>query len=300
MSWAGAATAAVGLVSAISGSKSASKAASAQKAALDQQSAIANRQLDMAEETYQRYLDLYAPVEEQYLQDAQRPVPYEALAGRAEATVGKEYDAQGEALSRELARYGVSPASQRGMALKQDASLSEAAARANAANQARAVGDATQKASIENVLNYGKGMPMSAQSGLNQAGTAMSGVASAYGNLYSSINKNTSDTVGGLAGLYGYAKEQGWLKPSTPTTTSAPAGSGATQPHYGFGVGVANWAEGGAVPSPTASALGVADTVPGVLSEGEYVIPADVVRRKGTDFFDRMIGKDGNKKQGAL
>ena len=300
MSFVGAIAAVVGGAAAISGSRSASKAASAQKDALNQQSAIANRQQDMAEDMYQRYLDMYAPVEEQYLQDVQRPVPYEALAGRAEATVGKEYDAQGEALSRDLARYGISPASQRSTALKQDASLSEAAARANAANQTRAGSDAARRAGIENVLNYGKGLPMSAQSGLGQAGTAMSGVASAYGNQYSSINKSTSDTVGGIAGLYGYAKEQGWLKPSTPTTTSAPAGGGATQPHYGFGVGVANWAEGGAVPSPTASALGVADTVPGVLSEGEYVIPADVVRRKGTDFFDRMIGKDEKKKQGAL
>jgi hypothetical protein len=28
--------------------------------------------------------------------------------------------------------------------------------------------------------------------------------------------------------------------------------------------------------------------------KGEYMIPDDVVRKKGTDFFDKLIGKDGN------
>jgi hypothetical protein len=30
--------------------------------------------------------------------------------------------------------------------------------------------------------------------------------------------------------------------------------------------------------------------------KGEYVIPANVVLAKGTDFFDKMIGKDGTTK----
>jgi len=27
------------------------------------------------------------------------------------------------------------------------------------------------------------------------------------------------------------------------------------------------------------------------LSDGEYVIPAEVVRRKGTDFFDKLLNE---------
>lgn len=33
--------------------------------------------------------------------------------------------------------------------------------------------------------------------------------------------------------------------------------------------------------------------------EGEYVIPAHIVRQKGTDFFDKMIGKDVKAERGA-
>lgn len=36
---------------------------------------------------------------------------------------------------------------------------------------------------------------------------------------------------------------------------------------------------------------GVDDTVPAYLSDGEYVIPADVVRKKGEEFFDKLIEK---------
>jgi hypothetical protein len=34
---------------------------------------------------------------------------------------------------------------------------------------------------------------------------------------------------------------------------------------------------------------GIDDTVPAMVSEGEYVIPADVVAAKGTEFFDKLL-----------
>jgi hypothetical protein len=36
---------------------------------------------------------------------------------------------------------------------------------------------------------------------------------------------------------------------------------------------------------------GIDDTVPIMASDGEYVIPADVVRIKGQEFFDRLVAK---------
>ena len=36
---------------------------------------------------------------------------------------------------------------------------------------------------------------------------------------------------------------------------------------------------------------GIDDKVNARLSDGEYVIPADVVRKKGEEFFDRLIQK---------
>jgi hypothetical protein len=36
---------------------------------------------------------------------------------------------------------------------------------------------------------------------------------------------------------------------------------------------------------------GIDDTVPAMVSDGEYVIPADVVRIKGEEFFDKLVAK---------
>lgn len=44
--------------------------------------------------------------------------------------------------------------------------------------------------------------------------------------------------------------------------------------------------------SPTGDNTGRADDIPIRVSGGEYVIPKHVVDRKGTDFFDKLIGKD--------
>lgn len=54
-------------------------------------------------------------------------------------------------------------------------------------------------------------------------------------------------------------------------------------------------AEGGHISmtrSPTGDNTGRADDIPIRVSGGEYVIPKHVVERKGTEFFDKLIGKD--------
>lgn len=53
--------------------------------------------------------------------------------------------------------------------------------------------------------------------------------------------------------------------------------------------------EGGHIPmtrSPTGDNTGRADDIPIRVSGGEYVIPKHIVERKGTEFFDKLIGKD--------
>ena len=53
--------------------------------------------------------------------------------------------------------------------------------------------------------------------------------------------------------------------------------------------------EGGHIPmtrSPTGDNTGRADDISIRVSGGEYVIPKHVVERKGTEFFDKLIGKD--------
>jgi hypothetical protein len=54
-------------------------------------------------------------------------------------------------------------------------------------------------------------------------------------------------------------------------------------------------ADGGHIPmtrSPTGDNTGRADDITIKVSGGEFVIPKHVVERKGTEFFDKLIGKD--------
>lgn len=54
-------------------------------------------------------------------------------------------------------------------------------------------------------------------------------------------------------------------------------------------------ADGGYMPmhaSPTGDNTGRADDIPVMMSGGEYIIPKHVVERKGTEFFDKLVGKD--------
>jgi hypothetical protein len=54
---------------------------------------------------------------------------------------------------------------------------------------------------------------------------------------------------------------------------------------------VASMMNGGPLPQKSMNADG---SVPIIAHEGEYVIPKEIVMRKGTDFFDKLIGKDQN------
>lgn len=73
--------------------------------------------------------------------------------------------------------------------------------------------------------------------------------------------------------------------------------------------GVSGSAASAAGAAPPMESMAMGGTVPdskkrsgGVIieaHEGEYVIPAHIVRQKGTDFFDKMIGKDVKAEKGA-
>lgn len=72
---------------------------------------------------------------------------------------------------------------------------------------------------------------------------------------------------------------------ASPGAPATPAPQGATP----------MMAEGGHIAmsrSPTGDNTGRADDITIRVSGGEYVVPKHVVERKGTEFFDKLIGKD--------
>ena len=91
------------------------------------------------------------------------------------------------------------------------------------------------------------------------------------------INRGIIDTWNRIAGWFGVAPVDHirvpWAKgPSSGRQTYTPGGG----PNRAF-------AEGGPVWGP---GTGTSDSIPAWLSNGEYVIPAEIVRRFGVEFFD--------------
>lgn len=80
------------------------------------------------------------------------------------------------------------------------------------------------------------------------------------------------------------------------TAMQQPGGQGMAAPQAPGPQGATPMmAEGGHIAmtrSPTGDNTGRADDIPIRVSGGEYVIPKHVVERKGTEFFDKLIGKD--------
>jgi len=73
--------------------------------------------------------------------------------------------------------------------------------------------------------------------------------------------------------------------------TSMAAGQAPQIPQAATQPPVASMMSGGALPTKSANADG---SVPIIAHEGEYVIPRDIVLKKGTEFFDKLIGKGPN------
>lgn len=79
---------------------------------------------------------------------------------------------------------------------------------------------------------------------------------------------------------------QGMAQPVPPQQLGSMPQEGVSPAQVG---GLPSMATGGPLPEQAKRKDG---GIPIMAHEGEYVIPADIVRRKGTDFFDKMIQSD--------
>lgn len=228
-------------------------------------------------------------------------------------------EAQRKAQERHLVSFGLDPTDLRSQALDAQGRIGEAAASALAANQA---GERTKQIGRElrtEAIGLGNPMLADAQQAYNSGGNlGISGVnaqtaatntgtgalqaalpfyggasqASATGagivdtsygrELDYAADQRAADAADGAA-LAGIGKMAGMAANFIPGI--GPVVSTAT----GAATGGAKGAEGGPVQAPggptdDAGALAISD--------GEYVVPADVVRRLGTNHFDKLIEKE--------
>lgn len=262
----------------------------------------------------------------------------EAAAGAAAAGVSNEYALARTAAQDRLESFGIDPSQTRAGALDASARIAEATARAGAANVTRegvkAREEATGRALRSEALNIGRGYPGQSLAYSTAAGGQGQGAVGA-GLQTTASGANTMGTgaqwmgVGNQAlGTWGNALTQGYQAQSDRWKNEQQQSSGWMQ-LAGMGLGIAGgiampglqagakrWMgfdDGGIVPHEASPSRGVAiddvdvdvrgpdgrPVAKGAINVGEFIVPDDVTKWKGEEFFQKLIAKSREDKKAA-
>lgn len=216
----GIATAIVGsaVIGGIASDRASKRGASAQQGASD----AAMMQANIAQQQWDKYNQMYSPLEQTYVKEAQNydsPENYAKAAGDASATVSEQFSKARDRLSRTPGLDPSTPGAQASMA---GLDLAQAATDATQQNAARQKVKDTAYARKTDALSLGKGLPAQASVGLANASNSMSAIAGqqnglaavqAYstGQLFSPNNimkagKGISDWMGNTPSAIGYGQ----------------------------------------------------------------------------------------------
>lgn len=271
-------------------------------------------QNEIAEAERKRYEEVFRPMEDAFVEEAKNYDTPERRAmerAKAMADVSTQFNAQRENALRRLEGYGgVDPTVARSGALDIGVRTEQAKATVAAATGADKRVEDTGRALRSDAINLGRGA-LSNAAGFY--GAAVNAGSAAQGNALNTTNTGAGAVQSALgfsnAALSGYGQganimSQGFNNSMASWNAGQQQTAGLLQ---GIG-GIAGMAMGIADGGPADQALpytddgevidtglgdgsGIDDTVPAYLSDGEYVIPADVVRAKGEEFFDKLLEK---------
>lgn len=261
-----------------------------------------------ARQDRERYETLFQPLEENLINEFQNfdsPERRMAEKGKAIADVTSTFDASRRNALQRLESYGVDPSQTRNAALDVGVRTQQAAAQAAAATSAgQRVGDVGRSLRAE-AINIGRGMPSQVagaygtalQAGQGAVGGSASTTAAGAGAANSSLGFSGQALQGynQSAGIQsqGYQNQMqgfqatqdqraGYMNAAAGIAGMAVADGGEIQQAIPF-------AQDGMVATGIGDGSGIDDAVPAQISDGEYVIPADVVRAKGSEFFDKLL-----------
>jgi len=265
---------------------------------IDQQMRLA----DLGERRAQDYFDYekntFRPLEQKiidtannYNTDAER----ERQAGLATADISQQFGQAKDQTARALARFGVARDPSQLAAAQSSLDMNEGLAKAGAATKARFGAQQLGNAMMMDAAGLGRGLAPNA--------TAAAGSAIAAGN-------SASNTTMGLTGSANATRDsaRGWYAGGQNSLNGASsgymndfnsrmAGYNSQMGFYGdliktgaklYGGG---FKDGGEIDGPGSER---SDSIPAHLSDGEFVIPAPVVRELGVKFFDNLIMKHGS------
>lgn len=279
--------------------------------------ALLNRVLDVqlptmadnaanAREDREFYERVYRPLEEDLVDEFKNydtEERREQEAGEAVADVTTAMEAQRENALQRLEGYGIDPSQTRSQALDASARIEEAAMQAGAANTARRNVENTGRALRGEAINIGKGYAGNVAQAYNTSTNAGNSAISGANNTMSTGSTAMNSAIGNFSnvasGISGGAAIQNSSYQNELSAFNARPNIAATIIGAGAGgyASRATFAEGGEVVGPggpKTDSIPTAITPPGVggpaaLSDGEYVIPQEVVRWKGLEHIEKMV-----------
>lgn len=285
---------------------------------------IVNNEMTIGKANQQRadeYADYerntFRPVEKKMVADAldyNTDAKRERLATQASADVSQAFGVARGTQNRQLAAAGLRPDSGRFAALNQNLLTQEALAKAGAETKARGDAENLGYARLQDAVAMGRGLASNASTAYgvsinanNSAGSNMNQSLSAmnqgYGTAISANNGAISGygTAGNIYGqefsgrMQGYQANQSAQGGMWKGIGSLAGGvlSGGTGSIGGalaskFLAADGGMAKKGAIRGPGGP---VDDKIPAMLSNGEYVLPADTVQAIGKEKLDKLVDK---------
>lgn len=175
-------------------------------AANGQSAAATKMQAEIAKDQWDRYKQVYAPLEDSMVSAAQNydtPAQYERAAGEASGSISQAFSNARDRLSR---TPGLDPTSAAYTSSMAGLDRDQAAADAVAQNTARKTVEDTAWARKSDMLSLGKGLPAQAATMLGSAASASKAQAdTAYArsaNEAAGLGAVTRDVIGGIGSLW--------------------------------------------------------------------------------------------------
>lgn len=271
---------------------------------LDTQMEQMGEQWQIAKDDRARYEEMYLPMEEQYLQKAQDWDSDERRGeevAKAQTEVGTQFDAARQNALQRLESYGIDPSQTRSQALDLGVRMEQAKATAGAANNARTQIEKEGMGMMGESINVGRGM---ASQGLNyaassqNAGNSAGNTASSWQGAGNSMGSPTAwNSAGNQSTQTGVSAKNAQFSNSMDSYNATQANSAwnTVAGLAGAGMGATGFAEGGEARAPESRGIPEKSS-----TGGGYNIPETVVRRKGSDYFDKMIEKGINDEKIAM
>ena len=285
---------------------------------LDVQLPAMREQFETAQADRQRYEQFFRPFENEFAKEAANydtPERRESERAKAIADQTAQFDASRTNALRRLEGFGVDPSVVRNAGLDVGVRTAAAASKAAAATGADRRVEDTGRALKSDVINLGRGALSNAAgfygasvgAGSAAQGNALNTTQSGAGAVQSSLGFGQSALAGygqsaniqsqNFANQMtnwnaGQQQTAGMLQGIGGIAGMFMADGGEVDPSSGMVPGAAApFMDDGMVETGMGDGSGIDDTVPAMVSDGEYVIPADVVRKKGEEFFDKLVEK---------